>query len=315
MTEDTTSPRRWLHISPDEYRELPAYGSSALRQFILSRPDFWAEYIGKVRPPKDSEAMILGRNFHAAIASGDAWRGWVFLPAKIIGGEIFDEVNAGLRGNAKRLVEGAEIDTSLVAHERYMAKWREFGETLGAPYLDGRVVPMVQACQDNPAVRELLSAAGLASEVTCIYKHPSGVELKALLDLVLPNGVVDFKTTAEHSSEDFLRVAFKRLGYQWQAAHYNMVSGKRDFFFVSITKTAPYIANVFEVPQRKLSELKEKLEYHVESLAQCLRLSALDDKTSADGMPVSFMPEGWGTVAEFSEQGPMADQWTGEWEG
>lgn len=293
--------RQWLNITADEYHALPAYGSSAIRRFVLNRAEFWAVDVARIKQKTDSDSMRLGRDFHAAMESGDAWREWKRLPVTVEDDNIRVAVNFALRKNAKPLEIGAPLNLEWVAHQQYLAEHRKQAEESGTPYIDGRAVPMVAACQDNPAVRELLAIKPeLTSEVACTLKHSSGIDLKALCDRVMPDGLIDFKTTMRTTPQGFLKDAFRKFGYQYQAGLYSLVTAKPRFWFISITTSPPYIANVYEVPQRALAEYRDRVAGHAEEIAQCLRMNVFDDKT-VDGMPVSFCPEMWGTVIPFVE--------------
>ena len=293
--------REWLNVTPEEYHAHPAYGSGAMRRFILDPTEFYVVDVARTKQPDDSEPLRLGRDFHLAMEVGDEWKSWRIIPDKIQDDEVCREVNAGLKGNAKTLEPGAPIDTDYVGHRRYLEQHRAQAIADGVKCIDGRVAPMVQAVFDNFACRELLSESGtLQSEVTCILKLAEGVELKALLDILRPRGAIDFKTTRRRNRDDFLRDAFRKHGYQHQAGHYSLVTGKDEFHFVSITSSYPYIAHAYEVPRQKLKEWRELAEKHVEWLVQCMRMRLLDD-TDSQGIPYSFLGEGWGAMQEFSD--------------
>src|SRR5690606_8732587 len=108
----------------------------------------------------------------------------------------------------------------------------------------------VAAVYDNAAIRELLSDKNSMNvEVACFMKHKSGLELKTLCDLVIGDAVIDWKSTCMRNPYSFLRDAVKR-GYDYQAAHTCLVTGKSRFLFGSVSDAFPYEANLWEVPAR-----------------------------------------------------------------
>lgn len=291
--------RRWLAIAPKEYFELPAYGSGALRCFARSgQLVFYHEYLMQDREESDSGAQRLGRAFHAAMEDENAWRErYAVIPTKIEQDEFYDAVRAEEHGG-KSLALGDEINLRLKSHKLYMQAHKDRAAREGKDFVTETeleiVYGQVSAVYDNPAVRELLhEKREFNVEATCLLEHDSGITLKALVDLPLQSQNVDFKTTRHRIPVEFIRDAYKR-GYDWQAGHYALVTGKRDFSFVSVTNCPPFEANLFTVPRQVVNGRAKEIERHCYQLALLLN-DEISEKDS-QGIPYSFHSELWGTA-------------------
>lgn len=291
--------RRWLAIPPKEYFELPAYGSGAIRCFAKAgQLVFYHEYIQNPRVDSDSDAQRLGRAFHAAMEDENGWIDhYARIPDKVEQDEFYDAINAGVKGG-KLLVVGEEINCKVKSHREYMEAHQNKAEREGKDFLtDSELVVVfgqIRAVYDNPAIRDvLMEKREFNVEATCVLEHDSGVTLKALVDLPLFSRNVDFKTTRLRLPVEFIRDAYKR-GYDWQAGHYSLVTGKSDFSIVSVTNTPPYEANLFEVPRQVITGRRREIERHCYQLALLLN-DNISEKDS-QGIPLAFHSEGWGAA-------------------
>lgn len=128
---------------------------------------------------------------------------------------------------------------------------REQGFVLIPPKQTQEVNAMHDAIMANPDARVLLEADG-DSEVSAFADcTETGVRLRARADR-LPkkhNVIIDIKTVAGSADEvEFAKTIFN-IGYDVSAGHYidvfNYVEGhERDFAFIVVEKTAPYLVNV-----------------------------------------------------------------------
>lgn len=293
--------REWLDISVEEYHEHPAYGSGAIRCLMLQgSAEFWAQYIAKTKRRSDSAAMRLGRAFHAAMETPEEWRERVeVIPSKAYDEVLIADINDAITGTAQPLVYGDELNFKMPTHREYRDRHQEAALTAGKDYISEceleTLSQMISSVWDNPACRELLEySSGLDVEACCVANHQSGVDIKALCDLSLGDAIVDFKTTREPTPHAFLRQSLKQ-GYQWQAAFYCLVTGKKRFFFVSVRNEAPYEANVFEVPQDNLKYCTESIEPTIYRIAELRTLSQMDEVDSQQ-MPLSWHNELWGST-------------------
>ncbi len=291
--------REWLAIPPADYFRLNAYGSGAMRYFsIKGQYDFYHRYVLQQREEKQSDSQRMGRAFHAAMESETGWVDRHYrIPQVVEDDEFVRDTNSRV-GGGKQLEVGHKLNLHLPSHRASMEAHQLRAEREGKDFLTddefNQVALQVAAIYDNPAVRELLAEKRQYNvESTCVLQHESGVALKALLDLTLYEMLVDFKTTRMRNKDDFIRDAYKN-GYDWQAGHYCLVTGKTKFQFVSVTNEYPYESNVFEVPQRVISLRKREIEKQAFNLARLLNDKISD--VDSQGVPLSFHSELWGTV-------------------
>lgn len=298
--------REWLAIRPIEYHQLEAFGSGAMKCFATKgQLEFYYNYVLKQRADEDTDALRMGRAFHAAMEDPNNWRDrYSLIPTAIDDDRYVPEINDMLdqqQSDSRRLVIGHKINTHLPSHRQYLQCHRTAADLAGKDFMTAedaiKVAGQVAAVYDNPACRDLLAEKrAFNCEATCILHHDSGVDLKALCDLTLCESIADFKTTRMRNPNDFIRDAIKigGRGYDWQAGHYSLVTGKSQFFFVSVTNDPPYEANVFEVPRRIVAARRGDIERHCYQLALLLKDKISD--VDSQGIPLSFHSEMWGTV-------------------
>lgn len=76
----------------------------------------------------------------------------------------------------------------------------------------------------------------------------TGVDCKARLDILMPDLIIDYKTTTNAGTDVFMREAI-RYGYDLQAAMYMEAArangyDPKGFIFIAQEKTAPYLINI-----------------------------------------------------------------------
>lgn len=303
MTERNN--RQWLPVTPAEYHALDALGSSAIRCFALEgQLEFYARFVVRLKPKDDTDAMRLGRAFHAAMEGDENWRDrYVMIPGLIEDDEICEAVNAEMDdgSKAKRCVPGDEINMRLPSHRSYMDAHRQAALDSGRDWMTPgeieRVKYQVAAVYDNPDCRELLAIkTDLLSEVACVYDH-GGVKRKALLDRVVGDGVVDFKSTCQSNPLEFLRDA-KRRGYDYQMGDQLFVTGKVWAAIISVNDTYPYEAHAWDMPPNLMMARREDARRHTEAIGQLQQMALLDDK-DAQGVPHSYHNDLWGSRLKF----------------
>ena len=100
-------------------------------------------------------------------------------------------------------------------------------------------------------------------------EHPS-IILKGRMDYEEEESIIDLKTTVDVEPDKFSRQA-KSLGYHIQDALYCDITGKNQFQFLAVEKTAPYLTGLFEFSEdmKRLGYLKYRQA--VADIAQCLQ--------------------------------------------
>ena len=301
--------REWLPCTPGEYFALPAYGSGAIRCFVLhGNLAFYRCYLQDDQEEKDSDSRRMGRVLHAAFEKPDAWRDFVsVIPSTVPDCPAVKAINDAIPAKSKAapLAVGEEINTRKPTHRNLMALLKEQAEAGGKEWLTEeeslKVPAQIAAVQDNPACAELLSSrTELNVEVACVYRHQSGLLLKSLVDLLVGELIVDWKSTEATTPYGFIRQA-KKLGYVYQAAHMCLVTGKDNFDFVSITNKPVYESNRFFVPPAHLETAKERVDQQVSILGQQMRTAAVEDEDS-QGVPLNWHTELWGARMPLDEE-------------
>jgi hypothetical protein len=313
MTERKTDTREWLTITPEQYHALDALGSSAIRCFALEgQLEFYARFVAKLKPKPDTDAMRMGRAFHAAMEGDPEWNNrYAVVPDVIQDDDVCDEVNANMKSGSKATpcIPGDEINQRLQSHRAYLDAHREAALKTGMDWMTPseaeRVKYQVAAVYDNPDCRELLSIrSNIQSEVACVYDH-AGVKRKALIDRVVGDGIVDFKSTCQSNPLEFLRDA-KRRGYDYQMGDQLFVTGKSWAAIISVNDTYPYEAHAWDMPKGLMVQRVDDATRHTEAIGQLRQLALLDENDS-QGVPTSYHNELWGSrmIFDLNEMGAM----------
>lgn len=294
--------RTWLNISAAEYHELDALGSGAVKCFAMDgNLEFYARYVAKTKERDDTDAMRLGRAFHAAMEDESGWEKlYRVVPTKIEDDEYVEAINAELKESGSKaapLIVGVPLYLKFPAHRKYLECHKLAAQREGQDFLTESEVDLVHrqvdVVYDSAECADLLQHKGkLNVEVSCVYKHHSGLMTKALNDLIVGGVIVDFKTT-DRSGTYNIAADFLRRGYDWQSGLYRMVTGKDEFLFVSVTKSEPFEALVFEVPAARTIECHDKIHDQLFQIADMMRAGVLDD-TDSQGVPHRWHNELWG---------------------
>jgi hypothetical protein len=297
--------RQWLAITPKEYHALDALGSSAIRCFALEgQLEFYARFVSRLKKKSDSDAMRLGRAFHAAMEGDPNWHDrYAMIPGIIEDDDMCASVNSDIpaKSTAKPCMPGDELNLRIPSHRAYLELHQEAaikdGKDWMTPAEVERVLFQVAAVYDNSDCRELLSLqSNLQSEVACVYNH-GGVKRKALIDRVVDDGIVDFKSTCQSNPLEFLRDA-RRRGYDYQMGDQLFVTGKTWAAILSVNDTYPFEAHVWDMPKNLMAKRTDDARRHTDAIGQLQQLSLIDEKDS-QGIPVSYHNELWGSRLKF----------------
>lgn len=207
-----------------EYRDHPAVSRSELWK-LRDSPEKFAYY--KQHPTEPTPALIFGQMVHKLVLEGDS----------------FDEAFAVAPECDRRTKLGRE-------------EWDTFQKflndrTVVSPNDFEKAAEMAEAIRTHPLAARLL---GGQHETPHFWKDPdTGEFCKCRTDAeVWIDGqlwVVDYKTTADASTEGFQKEANK-YGYDFQAAMYSEgvqadTGEVPRFAFVAQEKTPPYAINIF----------------------------------------------------------------------
>ena len=216
-----------LGLTKDEYHAREEYSNSKLSCFAKSPRRYHAQFIAKTIPPPAGKALDMGTVGHAAI-----------LEPHIIGTTCVRIPKEVLNADG---------------HKRGKA-WLEYQEAMGdtillsdADYAD--VLGMFEAVYSNEYAASFLRSPGFP-EANIIWEA-EGAACRSRVDRLLPDYVVDIKTTRDASPRAFER-SIAEYRYHQQAAFYLDAAkhhdGKeRKFIFIAVESTAPYRVGVHQI--------------------------------------------------------------------
>jgi len=305
------SERQWLNITAAEYHELDAISSSMLKAMEKEGPmDYHAQYIAKQKQRPATTAQRMGTAFHSAMENPDCWdKSYLIIDEVIDDKSIAEQVNEVLdekKSSAARCEMGAAINRRQAAHKMYLAEVErqaaEDGREIMTAYQYAIVEKQIAAVYDNPGTAQYVGHRNPNNvELACLWDCPYGMPVKALVDLLVDDTIVDFKTTRATQNYDWFREG-KRHGYAYQAAHYLYVTGLPKFCFISVTseaalKTGSHCeAMLWDVTYADLAEAHEANMKALSTLQTADLLSGNDPLTDSQGVPEIWHNEGWGSL-------------------
>jgi len=249
--------------SAEDYHAAP--GASASRLRLLKRSAAHMKHqIDNPEPP--TPQMIIGSATHSAVLEPDLFvQEWGRLPA----GD----------GRSKAVKEAkAELLTQFGADH-----------ILKADAYDN-ILAMRDSVFNNALALDLLD--GAKTEVSH-YWTERDVECKARID-ALPaessmwnNCVVDIKTTANASPEEFRRSCFN-FGFYIQQAHYLAAAERGRFIFVVVERDAPHCVAIYELDDDALELGRKDREFLLGQWALCEAEEAAGGPDAWPGFPVEI---------------------------
>lgn len=275
--------RELLDLGMTEYHEYPAISSGFLRSFNTEGP--WVayhRYVKKELEKHDSDAMSFGRAFHLAMSDPTDWLNQLhIIPTEIENDHEREQVIKawGSKSHGKGKMDvGTPINKGTNTHKAYLQLHKDHAEENEMEFISEddiqTVIHAVGSVYDNTAAKEYVGQGGMPEKAGTIEEKATGLKLKALADLYLPDGhekvIVDFKTTRHSCANTFLRDAWKR-GYNCQAAHYLEVFGADRFVIISVRNAVPYEAMVYSFSRGDeiITEAIETNRRALEGIADC----------------------------------------------
>ena len=218
-------------MTEKEYRKHPAISRSELWR-IRESPQKFKYY--REHPPEPTPALLFGQVFHKMLLEHETFDDdFVVSP----------EVN-------RRTKEGKQ-------------KWDEFlseneNKTIVAPEMFSRAKEMCDAVKREPLAVKLLNGS---KEVPFFWTDEmTGEDCKCRVDVLNTEYrqpiVVDVKSTADASTESFIRSAIN-YGYDFQAAMYSEgveknIGKKPLFVFIAVEKDPPFSVNILQADELML---------------------------------------------------------------
>ena len=261
-----------LSQSATDYHAAPGASASRLKQFQRSAAHM---RYAMDNPQEPTQAMIIGSATHSAILEPVLFaKEWGRLPE----GD----------GRSKAVKEAkAELITQFGV-----------GQVLKPDVYDN-ILAMRDSVLDNALPLDLLDGAD--TEVSH-YWTESDVECKARIDAIPAEGsvwdncIVDIKTTANGSPEEFRRSCFN-FGYHIQAAHYLTAAARDRFIFIVVERDAPHCVAIYELDDDALYLGRETREFLLGQWALCEAEEAAGGPDAWPGFPCEEIQElslpGW----------------------
>lgn len=175
-------------------------------------------------------------------------------------------------GSEPHVVDAENYLTKLARKDRDEAYER--GDVPLLPDEFDAVQAMVTAARQHPRVAELL-AEGLPERSLFWTDEGTGVQCRARLDWLRPDGIVDYKTTTEVDPGHIAK-AVANFGYHVQAAFYlagalelDLLPADAPFHFIFQSKSPPHLIKVVELDETALEIGRDKFEAALEIFRDC----------------------------------------------
>jgi len=270
----TTTQYRYENQSAEDYHVAP--GASASRLKKLQRSAAHMKY-EMDNPQEPTQAMIIGSATHSAILEPDLFaKEWGVLPPGHGSSKAVKEAKAELivQFGADHILKPDAYDNILAMRDSVL------GNALPADLLDGATTEASYYWTDTD----------------------SGVECKARIDALPPEDstwgdcVVDVKTTANGSPEEFRRSCFN-FGYHISAAHYLAATQRQRFILIVVEKELPHCVAVYELDDDALGLGRADREFLLGQWALCEAEEAAGGPDAWPGFPCEEIQElslpGW----------------------
>lgn len=228
------------NLTQAEYRAIDALGSTDIKT-LLENPYLFKN--GVKKEPTDN--LILGSVIHTLILEPQK------LESEYL---IMPELN--LRTNADKAVK-AELEAEAKATNKTLVKAEIFNqaEAVSKSFLNSSLSSFLKG--------EVKAEASFFGEI-------DGVKVKARPDLILPEQkiIIDFKTTSQvggGSADGFAKMA-ANFSYYIQAALYLEITEYKQFYFIVLETTEPYMVGCYKLDSEALefgkSEIRRAIEIY-----------------------------------------------------
>ena len=227
-------------LTQQQYRAIDALGSTDIKT-LLTNPYLFKNGVRK--EPTDN--LILGSVIHTLILEPQK------LESEYI---IMPELN--LRTNADKAIK-AELEAEAKATNKTLVKAEIFNqaEAVSKSFLNSSLSSFLRG--------EVKAEASFFGEI-------DGVKVKARPDLILPKEkiIIDFKTTSQvggGSADGFAKMA-ANFGYYIQASLYLEITEYKQFYFIVLETTEPFMVGCYKLDSEALefgkSEIRRAIEIY-----------------------------------------------------
>jgi len=229
-----------------EYHAIDALSASALKEIRKSPAHYWAWKHNQSR--KESDAMRFGTAVHCSVLE----------PGRF----------------ASEYIVCPRFDVRTTAGKEAKKEWE--ANNKGKTLIESEDMEAVKQCTrsilSHPIVGPLLFKG--KSEVSLFGQDDdTGVDMKARLDYLTDDLILDVKTTDDASPKGFERTV-ALYGYDIQAAHYLEMSQRKRFLFIAIEKVAPYAVGVYELDDELLEFARIERRARINLYASCKEMDS-----------------------------------------
>ena len=237
-------------LPADQYHADPAYSFSAIKQAMRSPAHLKAWLTA---PPEQTPAMRIGTLTHLAVLQPD----------------LFGSTTAVAPIVDRRTKEGKSI-------------WEQFqAQNTGKEIITNDEREQLTAMRDSVRIHPAASALlGEGTAEVSVFNQcvETGLPLKARMDWVRDNAIVDLKTTEDASPAGFAK-SVSNYRYDLQAAHYRRMlrlQGRGDlpFMLIAVEKEAPFAVAVYRLDEGDLTLADMQMQQQLRAIASCCEFNS-----------------------------------------
>jgi hypothetical protein len=277
----------------DAYHAVDALSASKLKAMQEGWREFEVLYVTQTKPRKKTKSKQLGSISHTLLLEPQHFNRYAVMPAKTSEHiDTVDELKAlckSLNIATKSTWRKGDYITALIDADPSLQGelWVCFMEQWQADNRDKTIVTadeyavasnVLDAVRKSKIAQQILGDGGLPEHALYWQDRDTGLDCKALYDLLQYRRVVDVKTARDARLAGFQRDAHK-YGYFMQAAHY-IDGAKHDgldlesFVFIVVETAAPYRVRAYEYTPESLQWASEKRR---ELMAEYVRRKEAND--------------------------------------
>lgn len=237
-------------LPADQYHADPAYSFSAIKQAMRSPAHLKAWLTA---PPEQTPAMRIGTLTHLAVLQPD----------------LFGSTTAVAPIVDRRTKEGKSI-------------WEQFqAQNTGKEIITNDEREQLTAMRDSVRIHPAASALlGEGTAEVSVFNQcvETGLPLKARMDWVRENAIVDLKTTEDASPAGFAK-SVSNYRYDLQAAHYRRMlklqgRGELPYILIAVEKEAPFAVAVYRIDEGDLTLADMQMQQQLRAIASCCEFNS-----------------------------------------
>ncbi len=237
------------NMSNADYHASKAVSSTQLKT-IASKS--LAHYVYNLNnPTQQTEALAFGSAYHKIVLEPDTFEKEFF---------VIDE--------SKRPEPDKDFRNSKNKEWKQQQMVANAGKTLITSWDYTRLRSMQEVLLNNPFTADLIKSCDEIE--SSIFSEMNGMDVRVRPDAFNQRLILDLKSTEDCSPDGFSRTSASMF-YHLQAAFYTDVTAhidgiKRQFVIIAQEKTAPYVAQIYIVPEHVISQGRHEYKAALEKL-------------------------------------------------